>query len=560
MNLLGKAMDKDFWKEVREKDCYKKYRAELFEQWEQYCEDKPITALKYSDFKQFFISGDRASYENEYFSRRMAAECSALLSLIYPEEEKYLSRLMDEIYAICDEYTWCVPAHQGKLEENNNSNIDLFASETAFSLAEIYTLLKDRLEPLIKNRLMAEMDRRIFGPYTAVKSYSWWESGNTNWTAVCSGSVACAFMLMRPDLAKELLPRFERSMEHYLSGFADDGICTEGCGYWQYGFGFFTVYADMVQRFTNGECDWFKNEKVKTIATFLQKMFISGNTCASFSDGRREIVYHLGLCHYLKDVYPDDVVVYDPKYSCNYDVHARFCFHLRSAIWMNEEYFYHPTPDNSAAEHYAPDAQWFVKRTSSYGFAAKGGCNAEPHNHNDVGSFIFAKNGRQMLVDMGVGSYTRQYFDKDTRYTIVECSSRGHSVPIVDGTVQFYGREAAAKSTKFENGVFYTDIGGAYRCDGLEGIKRSFAFTEKAVTLTDVFAYSGGGEIIDRIVTLYPPKIEGDTVTVEDVSIRFDPGLCEATVGSEVRQKEGVCYFIDFKLLPGVKKFVCEIQ
>ena len=130
------------------------------------------------------------------------------------------------------------------------------------------------------------MDRRIFKPYRAAEPYSWWETGTANWTAVCSGSVACAFMLMRPDLAKELLPRFERSMEHYLSGFADDGICTEGCGYGQYGFGFFTVYADMVQRFTNGECDWFKNEKVKTVATFLQKTFLSGNACAAFSVSR----------------------------------------------------------------------------------------------------------------------------------------------------------------------------------------------------------------------------------------------------------------------------------
>ena len=33
MKLLGKAMDKEFWAEVREKDCFKKYRDELFDLW-----------------------------------------------------------------------------------------------------------------------------------------------------------------------------------------------------------------------------------------------------------------------------------------------------------------------------------------------------------------------------------------------------------------------------------------------------------------------------------------------------------------------------------------------
>ena len=52
-------------------------------------------------------------------------DSAVLLALIYPEEEKYIVRLMDQIYAICDEYTWCLPAHQGKLEKNNNCKIDI---------------------------------------------------------------------------------------------------------------------------------------------------------------------------------------------------------------------------------------------------------------------------------------------------------------------------------------------------------------------------------------------------------------------------------------------------
>lgn len=558
MEFLKKAKDKDFWKEVQEKDCFKRYRDELLETWEKYCEGKTREALKYSDFKLFWTTGDRKTYEAPYFARRIAMTDAALLSLVYPEEEKYIVRLMDEIYTICDEYTWCLPAHQGELEPNNNARIDLFASETGFSLAEIYTLLKDRLDPLIKNRIKAEIERRIFTPFTEVENYGWWESGTNNWTAVCTCSVAGAFMLLAPERAKALLPRFNKAMDSYLSGFKDDGICTEGCGYWHYGFGFFTVYADMLRDFTDGEMDYFKLSKIKTISTFIQKMFLSGNACVSFSDGNRTLAYQIGICHYLKSVYPDDVVVYDPKYSYLFDGNAHFSLHLRAATWFSEEYYASPAPDDYSSEFFASDSEWFIKRTSEYGFAAKGGNNAEPHNNNDVGTFIFAKGGRQLLMDIGAGVYTRQYFGTE-RYTILECSSRGHSVPIIGECLQSFGSEFAAADTKFENGIFSTEISGAYACPELHSLKRSFSFTERCVTLCDEFSYTGEGDIVERIVSLYEPKIKDGAITVEDATIKYDSNVADVKVNFETREGGDVCYFIDFKLKNDGRKFVCEI-
>ena len=559
MNLLGKAMDKEFWKEVREKDCYKKYREELFDIWSKHCENVPIYALKYTDFRMFVRTGNRSIYEKTYFTRRLAMDCSALLALIYPEEEKYLVRLMDEIYSICDEYTWCLPAHQTKLEVNNNIHIDLFAAETGFALSEIYTLLNDRLEPLILDRIRVEIDRRILTAYTNGTHY-WWETGTNNWTAVCMGSVGCTMMLMHPELVPELKPRFDASMERYLLGFNDDGMCLEGCGYWHYGFGFFTVYADMIRKFTNGETDSFKREKVKTIATFIQKMFLSGKSSVSFADGGRNLSYHLGLVHYLKDEYPDDVLVYSPDFSYNYDTCGRFCLQLRSATWLNEDYFYNPADDNVASETYAVDSQWFVKRTSNYGFAAKGGCNGEHHNHNDVGTFIFAKDGHQIIMDLGSGAYTRQYFANDTRYTILECSSRGHNVPIINGKYQGAGGNYKSKGTKYENGVFYTEMSGAYAIEGLNAIERTFKFTDDSVMLNDKFDYAGEGKIVERFVSLYKPEVCDGCVKVDSACISFDKSVCKVEISSEPVSKGGVCYLIDFTLNDGVKDFEIVIK
>jgi hypothetical protein len=79
--------------------------------------------------------------------------------------------------------------------------------------------------------------------------------------------------------------------------------------------------------------------------------------------------------------------------------------------------------------------------------AAKAGHNAESHNHNDVGSFIVALDGCPLLIDVGVGVYTRQTFGPD-RYEIWTMQSSWHNVPEVDGIAQAPGHEYAARQVQ----------------------------------------------------------------------------------------------------------------
>ena len=213
MNLIGIAQNPEFWTTVvREKPEYRTYLDAQLSWWEQYCENVEIKELTYRDFKRFFEDGNRGVYEGKYFKRRRALLASATLSMIFPEEEKYLAYLQDIIFAICDEYTWCLPAHHPSLEENNNTFIDLFASETGFALAEVYTLLGDRLDKVICERIKHEINYRIITAFIN-KTNHWWEARCTNnWAAVCGGSVGCTVMLMRPDLFPTLKPRFDAIM------------------------------------------------------------------------------------------------------------------------------------------------------------------------------------------------------------------------------------------------------------------------------------------------------------------------------------------------------------
>ncbi len=560
MNLIGKAADPKFWSEVvRNDEHYKTYLEERLADWDKYCEGKIITELKYSDFKQFFTTGNRSIYESQYFRRRGMLVTSAILSLIYPEEEKYIDKLNDIIFAICDEYTWSVPAHHPNLDVYDKTFIDLFASETGFSLAEIYTILGDRLDKVVRNRIKIEIQSRIIDSFMSDRHFWWAERCTNNWAAVCGGSVGCTFMLMRPDLFPAIKERLDAIMERFLSGFGADGYCLEGTGYWHYGFGFFTVYADMLKTFTEGKEDYFVRDKIRVIATFIQKMFLSGMSAVSFADGGDTLKYHIGLLHYLKNLYPDDVKVYSPEYSYIRDNCHRTCLSLRAASWLVPEIYDNPENVASEAEYYAEESKWYVKRTNSYGFAAKGGNNNEHHNHNDVGTFIFAKDGKQLITDMGRGSYTKQYFRNETRYEFIECSSLGHSVPYFDDVkIQKHGSDYRAENYTFEPGYFAFDMAKAYGDDAVKSVKREFKTTEDCVTVTDTFDCDS--KITDRIISLIKPEISEGSVKIESAEVTFDNTLCDVTFSEVVTSKKFTAYLIDFKLKDGVKTFEMKLR
>ena len=558
--LLGKAHDPAFWVEVREGEVFRRLREGLLDQWEQEAKD-PIPALSYSAYRRFHYDGDRDEYEGPYFRRRRALNTAALLSLIYPERQEYMIQLMDLIYAVCDEYTWCLPAHQTELGVNNNRHIDLFAAETGFCLSEIYTLLSDRLEPLIADRIRVEVDRRIIRSFLDTRFF--WEKVGSNWAAVCAGSVSCTFMLMRPELMPEVEERFTQAMEYYLGGFGPDGVCEEGFAYWCYGFGFFTVWADMYRTFTGGAEDWFKADKVRAVAPFLSRMYLTEGCTVSFSDTGRTGRYSAGVLHYLKREYPDEVVIPDPAYMEVMDACGRWCTFLRTYTWLCEEYL---TPDGAAqAEmtYFAPSVGWLVKRGVVYSFAAKGGHNCEPHNHHDVGSFLLAKDGRQILTDPGGGVYSRQYFGPP-RYTFDACGSHGHSVPYF-GTEEerrekgfFYGyqkdgKQFCARDVVFEGDTLTMDIAPAYGEAAVRRVLRSFRFLGDGFVLRDEFDVESGVAVTERLVSLSPFEVREGVVVTDGVVLRFDPALCEVSVVEGNFRPDTAVYYLDLRLREGVK-------
>ena len=530
MNLIGKASDPKFWAEIKNKPEFKHMLDLLIRDYENDGMGE-IPCTKFSKFRLFNDIGDRSVYQVDFFKRQHRLFILTAMTLIYENEPKYLELLQDTIWELCDQYVWALPAHMPSITENNNCELDLDSTTIGYALALIKAMLGDRLHDLIKARIDAELDRRIVKPFLSKRWH--WEFRENNWTTVCSGAVGCTLMLNRPEVFDLVQDRINHNMQTYIDfGYQDDGVCTEGAGYWSYGFGYYLTYAEMLKTYTNGRVDLTKGEKVRNIAMFLQKLFLDENVEVNNGDCGigSKVTMPAGYLYLLKTLFPDDVEL-PPENTFAYEVHY-FTYFLNTFRFYDPSYKSAKLSKN--AEYIKANQGWYVKRTPKYGFACRGGSNGESHNHNDVGSFIFSKNDRQVFCDIGGRPYTRQYFEHPIRYTFLETSSRGHNVPIINGKYQGNGGERA--TTTFENGTIKMDFACIYHQEELTKLVRSYMPDENGVTVTDEFI--GAKEFTERLVTLVEPTIENGKITVDGVTVTFDKNQARARYETETHALE----------------------
>ena len=248
--------------------------------------------LSYSKYRKFQLTGNRSEYEQEYFNRRLRLALRVIFYLI-DEKEEDLEAVQDIIWAICGEYAWSVPAHISR-EKNSGGRVtfvDLFASETAFTLAEISAVLGDKLDEQIKERIRYEVERRVAAPF--LQRTFWWEKAKHNWASVCAGYVGGTFLYLFPELFERVRGRIEGAMESFLSGFSDDGACLEGVSYWNYGFGMFCFYYELLGEREPEALKIFQREKVRQIALFYQRACLDDAIAVTFADCQPEARYSL---------------------------------------------------------------------------------------------------------------------------------------------------------------------------------------------------------------------------------------------------------------------------
>ncbi len=483
--------------------------------------DEMMPELSRELFDEYEITGNRLRYEEGYFKRREFLSTFGLASVIWHKKED-IEKLEYVIKEICSEECWALSAHVKRLENPNwRMTIDLTASETGHTLAHLYMLLKDELSEETKECIRKEVFRRILTPFMSAKAPAYrWEDATNNWNAVCCGNIgSTAIYLLEDGPEKDaFLERIRYAIEtYYLAGFGDDGVCEEGLGYWVYGFMNMVVFA-MDQRLYNPAYDMMALKKVEKIAHFQEMCYFSHGRTISFSDGSSNGEYPMGLTCCLANLYKD-IRFPDPIYARSFSKDRCWNWNELYTGWywtknyledVEKKIVEEPKPILEEGTDFLKDAQWCIFRgRDNTALVAKGGNNDEPHNHNDVGSFLYFADGEALLEDLGSGEYTKKYFS-DERYEIFCTRGKGHNMPIIGGVDQKAGSKyrADAFERKDENTILIS-FAKAYDVAGVDTVLREMSFEKEtgSFTVSDHVVCDSGVTVFENLVTRYPVTV-----------------------------------------------------
>ncbi len=450
-------------------------------------------------FLEYRREGNRSRYEARYNARR-----TALTRLVLGECAEGGGRFLDDIvngvWALCEESFWGVPAHsysprfapdgsfRGRypsagLPDTAYPVVDLFAAETGALLAWTHYLLGDTLGqelPVLVDRIEREVGARILGPYRAIDDWRWLHNrpdhAVNNWNPWIHSNVLTMNLLLEADPAvrEATVLRVIAGLDEFLAVYHDDGGCDEGTSYWGHAGASLYDCLDLLHSASGGALDAFDLPLVEEIGRYIYRMHIGGAWFVNFADGGAKVSPEGSLLYgYGKRIGDPRLMAQGAAALGDPAVPAKRASALGRAL---------PALFNAAelaaADRRPPlirDAwldgiQVLVAReregtTDGLFLAAKGGHNAESHNHNDVGGFIVALDGQPVLIDVGVETYTRKTFSPD-RYDIWTMQSAYHNLPLINGQQQQAGRAAAARAVRAvtdERQAHLTlDIAGAY--------------------------------------------------------------------------------------------------
>lgn len=561
-NLLTSAYDIEFLKRnILPKDDYNPFPPAGDPLWKKVFTDDQITeiiaeaeallgydypVLKASVYLDFVRDGNRSRFQDVYSDRRRTVE-KLVMAEIIENEGRFMDDIVNGIWAMCEETSWVLPAHIGQQEAGpglpdiGEPFTAILASETPSLFAAAEYFLADRLDiisPLIRERMDYEVKRQLLD-VMLMRRDIWWMgySGRipNNWNPWIISNYINAILIFEKDperRAQGLYIAMEM-LDNFLNPYPADGGCDEGPAYWNHAGGRVFNCLEQLYLATKGKLDIFDNELIINIGDYIWKAWINDDWYVNFADAPAKMTPDYALIfQYGKRTGSDQMMSFAKMVKDNQSesqFHAHYLM-LRALpgifAWQEiQEYEgkfridpYLNLPNLEvciAREKDVPDKGLFI--------AVKGGHNNESHNHNDAGNFIVYLNGEPLIIDAGVGEYTRKTFSSE-RYDIWTMQSSYHNLPDINHKAQKEGRDFFASGYNSKNNgkktIVSMQLENAYPTDAAvnEFLRiLEFSRSKSRLKITDKFEFVENENYLKfNFLTNHVPVLENGKVTLTD--------------------------------------------
>lgn len=412
----------------------------------------------------------------------------------------------------------------------------------------------DSIDPSISVAIEDAVEKNILAPYLDPEKQesNWWlgfklKNGMVvnNWNPWCNSDALLCFLLMEKDQARldAALAQSVRSVDKFLDYIKEDGACEEGPAYWGHSAGKLFDFISTLHAASLGAFDVFGNPRIKAMGEYIAASYVGDGWVVNFADAtaRLELPFTL-IYNYGKAVDSramEDFALYlladnasgkfSPPLARAYtSLHNTLNANgidktvntvvdelidlrrlmstfsvlpemtgktdvLNKAIVSKDAFESLKKELRSSSSDFVwyPQTQFcYMKNSTDWFLACKGGHNNESHNHNDIGTFILYISGVPMFIDAGVGTYTAKTFGPD-RYSIWSMQSLWHNLPEINGTAQQFGGQFKAADVKASHGKFSLELSGAYPdVSSCSSWTRSYSLTDKKLTITDSWSLS----------------------------------------------------------------------
>lgn len=521
-----------------------------------------IPASAYLDFERI---GKRSGMEKP-LKERLNAFHALVWGELMEGKGRFLDQILNGIFAYCEQTSWCLSAHLSLQESGSGiptpqgQAIDMQSAEIGGDLAWAYYFFKeelDKMHPQITKRMKAEIYNKLLTPFCNRDDY-WWMGLKgqrvNNWNPWINYNVMLAILMFEDDRDQKLVAtkKVMRSLDAYLNGYPQDGGCEEGPTYWNGGVGKVFDFLELMYRVTDGEVNLFQNQLIRNMGAYIYKVYIDDSYFINFADaslragGRPAMIYKYG-----KMIEDESMAAFGAYLAEKKQTGARFRGNRKIEFPLYEMMLY---PELQKAHKAKPlishfwmqdiqvmGAREYPGKTDGFFLGAQGGHNQEFHNHNDVGNFILYVDGHPCLIDIGGGTYSKQYFGEQ-RYTHLNTRSAYHNVPLINGYEQNPGLNYAASDLKFdasdEKVRFKLDIAKAYPSEANveKWIREYYLKRGHGLVIYDEFELNEiNGETALHFITPCQVKLQ-EGATLELIGdnfkarLKYDSSLFEAVI------------------------------
>lgn len=519
-------------------------------------------AVKATDYLEYERSGNRQAMETPFGSNN-----KALSRLVFAElaegKGRFMNQIINGVWHTCEMSSWALSAHltvqksKRSLPDYTEQIIDLTSGDMGAFLAWTWHFFHndwDKVNPVIAATVRKTIRERILEPYITRSDY-WWQAFDdrpgvlvNNWNPWCNSNVLACFLLLEDDKDKlaAAVYRTMTSVDKFINYTKEDGACEEGPSYWGHAAGKLYDYLQLLSNATNGAVSIFNEPMIKNMGEYISRSYVGNGWVVNFADasakggGEAGLIYRYGkatgstemqrFAAYLKS-----------RQTGNNEVNAdRDFFRTLENIGGYEDLLHEKPALPAATYSWYPETQFcYMKNKRGFFFAAKGGHNNESHNHNDVGTFSLYVDETPVLIDAGVGTYTRQTFSSE-RYSIWTMQSNYHNLPLINGTPQKFGAAFRATDVTFDpkRSVFSLNIAGAYPKEAaVTAWTRRYALSATGgLTIEDDFTLAKEKEPnqLNFLTWAQPDVSTAGTVLLEKegrrIKMQYDAAVFNATV------------------------------